>query len=696
MSAIPAVRAPAESSPLIDLARVLWPDASKAWGLAGGVLEGVRSHLHAEPMMSGDRPIWPERADYAAPVVIAGLACARPLARAIRERTGAMQYLPRVLVVEPRAEVALASLARLAASEGEAGVRELLHASGVEWFMGPTALGDLQRWLAQHVDDPRPKSVLDSGAPPEVASGIGTIMADAQTRQQVELRELMQALRRTASDRTKRDAVRNRWRSGEALRLSVYTCRYSTYMRHAAADLVAVLQQLGHEAALLVEPDDHTGMTQLHYLRAVRDFEPDGVVLVNYLRPQIGPVLPPYVPVITWSQDAMSHFFVGAEPPRATAQDFVAGLLYPEQRDRLGIPESRMLPWPIPVSPAKFHRAPVGGGYEHLRCDVAFVTRHSEAPQAYAERQIEQNKAQPQVARSIESLALRMPAALERARRERLWLVHALRDSCSDALRDGYGRSATQPMVEGLLQQIALPLVDLYHRQQAVRWAASACERNGWRLHLYGRGWEDHPDLARHARGELEHGEELRAAYQLAGITIHASVRGLLHQRVAEIAMSGGLPIVRRNFEDIDRARWFQLNTMVGGVEPVGHTEDGRPEFAIADHPELMRVASLWGRCGRQLGEGGRVSPTPYEMGILKNCPLGKPRLPHQDPGLALVDVGEIGFETEAELESVMRRSMDERWRSAWSAAIDARMRERFSMDRFASDMVDLVRRSFA
>lgn len=695
MSAIPAVRAPAGSGPLLELARSLWPLASERWGLSGGVLEGVGLALGEAPVVGGGRVIWPAGEQFASPVALAGLGSVDVLVRAIADRSGVLQYLPRLLVIEPKAEAAMAAVVRYATAEGEAAARELLGAPGVEWFVGPTGMSGLQAWLSERVDDPLPKDVIPNGAPPELAAGVAKVLGEAHARQQVLMRERSAMLRELANSRQRREAVRARWREGTGLRILVYTTRFSSYMRHAAADLVQALDSIGHEARLLIEPDDHTRQTQLHTTRAVAEFDPDGVVLLNYLRPQIGPVLPPHVPVVTWSQDAMAHYFAGAKPPRAGSLDFVAGMLYPELRTRLGVPGERMLAWPNAVSPVKFHREPVGAEFQHLRCDVAMMTRHSEPPAAYVAKKVDENGASTPTGRSIAALERRVPAALERAQREHRWMAHELRVECDVALQEGYGRAPQAGMVEGLLHQIAMPLADLHYRQQSAVWAAAVCERNGWRLHLYGNGWEDHPELAEYAKGELGHGEELRAAYQLAGVTIHASVRGLQHQRIAEAAMSGGLPIVRRSFEDVDRARWFQLNAMVGRVEPDGQTEDGRPSYVIADHEGLMRVASLWGRCGLTLGEGGVVSPSAYEMGILKDCPLGKPKMPEDDPGLLLVDVGEVGFAGEDELERIVANAKNEQWREAWSAAIDPRVRERFAMDRFAEAMIGLVRKSF-
>ncbi|MEQ8844365.1 MAG: hypothetical protein RIB58_05870 [Phycisphaerales bacterium] len=697
MSAVPSVRAPAGSQALLGLAEALWPCASDRWGLSGGVLEGVGAALAAgQGAFSSTEPMWPQGDRYAPPLVFAGLGCARAVARAVEERSGYLQYLPRVVVVEPRAEVALAALARFAQGEGAQAAEALLRAPGVSWFVGPQAMGSLEGWLAERVDDPMAGRVIGLGLPTEAGQAVVRLLGEAHARQQQTLGDRMSTLRQWANSRQRQDAVRARWREGGPLRLLVCTTRYSTYMRHSAQDLVRSMESLGHAARLIVEPDDHTKMTQLHYTRAVVEFEPDGVVLLNYFRPQIGPVLPPYVPVVTWAQDAMGHLFSGGQGLRAGPKDFVAGMLFPELRTRVGVPEERMLAWPNAVSPVKFHRGKAGAGFENLRCDVAMMTRHSERPEAYVRRKMEEVGAHTPAARTLAALEEAVPEAMARAERDRRWLVRLLREVCAQAYQRTAGRQAADAVIESLVFEVAMPLADLHFRQRVARMAARVCERRGWRLHLYGAGWSEHEDLAPHARGELAHGEELRSAYQLAGATIHASVRGLHHQRVAEAAMSGGLPIVYRRFEDIDRARWFQLNAMAGVAKAERETDDGRPVYRIADHEGLMRVAALWGRCGVELGERGMVSPSPYEMGVLRKSPMGRPKLPKDDPAWPLIDIGEVGFATEAELERLIEKSWVGQWRAAWSERIDARIREKFSMDCFARDAIDLVRRSYA
>ncbi len=78
------------------------------------------------------------------------------------------------------------------------------------------------------------------------------------------------------------------------------------------------------------------------------------------------------------------------------------------------------------------------------------------------------------------------------------------------------GLAHDEARVTHLLHQVVRPLMDRMYRHQGLEWAAQIAMRRGWRFNLYGNGWEKHPTLGRFARGSIEHGEELRAAYRAA------------------------------------------------------------------------------------------------------------------------------------------------------------------------------------
>ena len=176
-------------------------------------------------------------------------------------------------------------------------------------------------------------------------------------------------------------------RSADPLRVLIPTCRYSTFIRHAAADLAAALEGAGCTSRLLIEPDDCAQLSSNAYLRAFAEFRPDLVVLINYTRANIGAVIPAGVPVVTWVQDAMPHLFDARTGAAMGPLDFVVGHTHVELYERFNYPERNRLKLPVTASTRKFHDAAVSAAAAaRYACDVAFITHHSETPQRMHER----------------------------------------------------------------------------------------------------------------------------------------------------------------------------------------------------------------------------------------------------------------------------------------------------------------------
>ncbi|MEO1009094.1 MAG: hypothetical protein AAFX79_11025 [Planctomycetota bacterium] len=611
----------------------------------------------------------------------------------IEQRTDG--YRPRVLVCEPSPEALLAGLGELAARRGPNAATQLLDASNIEWFVGPDARSELADYLREHPHDQLPKAVhATPGAPAaEGWRAYAEIVLQAARDQQRTLQHQMVRLRELQATHDPRANLR----SGQPLRVLICTTRYSTYMKHSAADLARSLESQGHTVRVMLERDSHTRFTQLSYAHEVLALRPDAVVLINYMRPQLGPVLPPHVPLVTWVQDAMPHFFNGQPSLLARPNDFAAGSIYPDMLGRMGFHPRRTLRWHNPASAGKFHAAPVRGRDE-LRCEIAMATRHSEPPERFAERNIRTLDPKTPAGRAAERVAELLPATIARAAAPGARLLPELRTLTQSALARAFGGEPAPSAFSVLMHGFTQPLADLMFRQETARWAARIAERRGWRFHLYGDpGWAVHADLAEHARPELLHGEDLRAAYQLARVSLHASVCGLVHQRVAEIAFAGGLPVGRRTFEDVDRIRSHALNVLVG-TQPFDACMAGTREraYAIADHPELADAAEQWRRLGLELGEAGVLAVSAKQERDILDAPKGPPPPPDRAPGWIFVDLADSTFADEAGLERIVERASDEDHRRGLSARIAARCRERLGMDGFAEAVVGMLRQDAA
>ncbi|MFG0283311.1 MAG: hypothetical protein ACF8R7_02720 [Phycisphaerales bacterium JB039] len=515
----------------------------------------------------------------------------------------------------------------------------------------------------------------------------GSVIDAAEARQQDEARRLLAEVE-TIYARRDRPWWARRYAEasagGRPLRVLLPACRYSTFVRHASRSLLQSFERAGYQARLLIEPDEFTHLSLVSYLRAVAEFKPDLVVLINYTRANLGQALPRNLPAVTWIQDAMAHLL----DPKVGAQqgefDFLAGHLLPELFDRFGYPRQRALHAPVVVDQEKFHDDPVAPELrERFACELALVSHHGEEPGALHARLVGQANADPRMARICEALRPRIER-IARSGRE-LIVHHELRSAIAEVV-EGALEPAQRPRAEALLlRQYALPMADRLFRHELVEWAADLCARERWRLRLYGRGWEN-ARFAECARPEVAHGEELRACYQAATAHLHASINTAVHQRVMECALSGGLPLVRlhRELVEAEVSRASAQVARRGAMAPHGE----RMAAMIADHPEYLGAAAQLQRLGyavrprfsleRAQHEAVMTGDAPRECGPIA-CDL-------------LGDLSQTGFVTREQFEARLRRAIERPgWRRAAGEAVARRVRERWTTDVLVADMVRMA-----
>ncbi|MFT5424299.1 MAG: hypothetical protein ACI89L_002093 [Phycisphaerales bacterium] len=335
--------------------------------------------------------------------------------------------------------------------------------------------------------------------------------------------------------------------NGEPLRVLLITSRFTTFVQHAAADLAQAVRASGGEARVLIEPDDSTRMSKLAHLQAVEDFEPDLLVMINYTRAHLGPEMPAHLPVVCWIQDTMAHLFT---PEAGAAQgpfDVLLGNHHSELFQHHGFDMARYLHSPVAVSDQKFHAGPCTDNQsDRFACEIAYVSHHSETPERMLARLKDEAGPSP-AAGLLDSVAPLVHKQLDRLADEPIRL--ALRTQLTQLAEQHLGSAPPPRLISDLLDQVAIPLAERIVRHRALEWAAQIANRRGWRLKLFGNGWETHPSLADHAAGPLDHNDDLRASYQLARVHLHASVSPLTHQRLMECALSGGFPLAMLNHD---------------------------------------------------------------------------------------------------------------------------------------------------
>lgn len=472
--------------------------------------------------------------------------------------------------------------------------------------------------------------------------------------------------------------------SGRPMRVLLPTSIYSTFVQHSARDLAESFRGMGWDARVLIEPTAHDRLTSLSYLEALASFEPDLIVSINYPRTHLAGAIPQTIPVVCWIQDAMPHLFSMETGRSHGDMDFVAGHLFPELFEQFGYPRERTLPMPVVASARKFTPAPVATSLRaRFECEIAMASHHSETPEAMHRRMCRE-AGTGRTSAVFESLYPEVQAAVrECATQPLLPRLHwATQRIIREQLGEADDRTATL-----LVRQYAQPMADRMIRHETLAWAAEIAQRRGWRLRLFGRGWEAHPTLAAFAGGELAHGEELRASYQCAAVHLHVSANWPLHQRVMECVLSGGLPVCRVKMDDLGMMRNRALASTVAGHTPTGiDPESGDALYHVIDVPCLAMTARAWQHFG--------VSFPSFVRGSRRNASLltgaygDAITIEH-----LLVDPTEVMFATPDQFERLVERMLEQPDRRlCMSRAIAGRVTRQATTDVLADRIASLIR----
>ena len=568
-----------------------------------------------------------------------------------------------------------------------ADLRDQLSPTRVHCFIGPDATGRFGTWLEQHAETQQPGSTCS----------IPMIATPCEPSAEDVLRNLPTANVRDTTNvsgpihgRTpNRDSAY--WagrfetaRAGAPLRVAIITSRFSTYLRHAAQDLASAFRKAGHVAEVLIEPTDDSCITPTGYQRFFDRLEPD-LIIANVPRFALAERIPPDVPYVTWIQDVLPCLF---DPAAGAAQgplDFLAGHLHPELFACFGYDRTRSISSPIPVCAEKFHDGPIEPGLaSRFECEIAMVTNQSETPDALHQRICDESE--PNVQRVIRRIFRRIPPIVESCHVESPYA--AATDAAREEFRAEFGTDLNHQDLTRLFKIYTLPLVDRVLRHRVTHWAGQIADRNDWRFHLYGRGWEDHPTLSRFAKGELTHGEDLRGAYQCAAAQLHASPSGVMHQRVFEISLSGGLPICFRS-ENLVSPRQLLHGFFANTPFDIDPTDDKPGEWIVANHPELAEHMNLRRRLG--LNTIDRVPMHPREVARYRAEPLADTPTPAQ----LLVDPPATTFTSPENLAEIVGHAIDDpRWRDSTSRQIAAIVRDHFTLDSLISRLLVKIRGS--
>src|SRR5690606_34956769 len=125
-------------------------------------------------------------------------------------------------------------------------------------------------------------------------------------------------------------------------------------------------------------------------------------------------------------------------------------------------------------------------------CDLAFVSNLSIDAGAFLEEQ--RRAAAPSVRRLMEALFDDLGPRIERGDAP---ASPVQANGLTRQIAARLGLEVSDAQADALRQGFTERLINIFFRHQVLTWASEM----GLDLRLYGRGWEQHPTLAKHARG---------------------------------------------------------------------------------------------------------------------------------------------------------------------------------------------------
>lgn len=332
---------------------------------------------------------------------------------------------------------------------------------------------------------------------------------------------------------------------GSPLRVLAVTSRFTTVLKYATRDALRALESAGCQTRLFIEPDDHSYVAPTEVLKSFVEYDPDLLLLIDHTRATQAVWAIENIPVLSWVQDRLPWLFDRSAGLALGELDFLMGHSKRELTEQFGYAAERFYSCNMATDVALLTDESELENPERYDCEVAFASHASETPETFTQSRLiacDNDATRSYVTNIAAELTRRFDAGVLNGAINFQQLLATVAQLTGITLRDDIGAT--------LIAEFARPLTERLIRQQTMRWAATWADTAGARFNVYGRGWEQHPEFARFAKGEIPHGPALGAAFRRAKVNLHAGCNHALHQRVLDGLAAGGFFLLRRHAAD--------------------------------------------------------------------------------------------------------------------------------------------------
>jgi hypothetical protein len=323
---------------------------------------------------------------------------------------------------------------------------------------------------------------------------------------------------------------------GEKLRIFGITSYFTTFLKHSMGDWLDAMAALGHDTRLVMEQADHEIANPICFADAILDFKPDLILMIDHYRGEITG-LPKQIPCVMWVQDNLPNIFSARAGAAQGPRDYCLGFGRLNLRDSFGYPEQRFLPAQVGVNEARFTPQPLSTiDRQTHACDVSFVSHASIPATVLLTEQL--NRADPAGRKLLIDIFEQMRGVYD-AGTAITQPLH-IRQMIENALMRQRGQ-IDETVKRQLLDFFNQKINNALFRHQALTWAADLDVN----LHVYGRGWEQHPRFGKFARGIACNQTQLCTIFQTSRINLQITPFGSVHQRLFEGLAAGGFFLLR-------------------------------------------------------------------------------------------------------------------------------------------------------
>lgn len=413
---------------------------------------------------------------------------------------------------------------------------KLLADNRVQLFVGQDAVEQCHASMIANVQVPWPKLsvTVDQGIWPKGVS-IDSIWQSAHQSANQRMQQLSREVEALYAGLDGKTIARNL--RGERLRVMGITSYYTTFLKYSMSDWLDAFTEMGHDAIVVIENADHEVNNPLKFAQVAREFQPDLIVMIDHYRGEL-PGLPQQVPCVMWVQDSLPNIF----NPRAGAaqgrRDYCVGFGRLALRDQCGYPEERFLPAQVSVNATRFKQGELSAADRaKYESDLSFVSHASAPATALLTDQLQRADADGR--KLLIDIFEQVRAVYDRGQA----ISHAsLISQMIERSLAKFRFNVQSPMRSSLFEFFNQKINNALFRHQALMWAADL----GVKVHIWGRGWEQHPQLGRYAQGIADNRSQLLKVYQASRINLQITPFGAVHQRLLDGLAAGGFFLVRQ------------------------------------------------------------------------------------------------------------------------------------------------------